>query len=171
MKPLFFCWICFFLWFGDIQGCWGQSVPDSLLSIHAFRQYHPDSHRLALKYSYYTDHWTEQKIRHGTWTRWDPEGEVLEKRSYRHGVLEGRLESYRPGGVLRRRASYRNGLLEGPSWIFTPTGRLKRLISFRAGLRHGASIRYGRDGQVRRQRMYVEGSLQKGLRSPKIVKS
>ncbi|MEO1451812.1 MAG: hypothetical protein AAFV07_19940 [Bacteroidota bacterium] len=132
-------------------------VPDSLLPIHTERIYYPNTHQLAEKASYYFDHWSERKIRHGWTSTWDQTGRLLSHIHYRHDTLSGICERYYPNGNLKSKQHYHKGQLDGPAASYAPDGRLKWRGFFRAGIRHGNFLYYRRDGSERKRRVYHYG--------------
>lgn len=95
--------------------------------------------------------------KHGTWRFTAPDGTPLLVQTWKHGVLDGKLEKY-VGGKLATAATYANGKVSGPYTEYRD-GALAVTGEYLDDQKHGTWTTYAADGSVRTSACYVRGVL------------
>ena len=127
---------------------------------------------------------SHQRIRDGWYRRYDTEGVLRAKETFRNGIKEGLQVWYREdgkvdregtyvggkrhgtykvyyrSGQLRSRGTYERGKLEGEFLVYYVNGRVKAQGTYKGGKRHGTYSQYGEDGQIERADFYQHGDLE-----------
>ncbi len=113
-------------------------------------------------------------VNHGSWTHYDPEGNVLAQGEFRHGRRHGPwIKWYAPGTAtlfedplyqgfeqpFRSEVNLRDGKLDGTWTIFDAQDRMASQWEFENGVRHGKSIWWFPNGTIAREVLFQDGQL------------
>ncbi len=175
--PSVFCWL-FCLAFLESQAQLDQAPYTKTATLY---QGEGPDRNLREKYEYYYDFWTEQRVKHGRWSRFSSNGDILEEQNYEHGdkqgphilyrsngsikieeyylagELHGLRRCYFPDGQLRETCTYREGKKEGSCLSYRRGGSLKYTQTYKAGEKHGEQLYYRRNGEVKQRKRYRDG--------------
>ncbi len=72
--------------------------------------------------------------RDGTWTKYFPNGALLQKQTYKDGFLDGPWLTFYVTGQLRSEKTYKGGKLEGPWLNYSVKGELVSVINYKDGI-------------------------------------
>ena len=99
----------------------------------------------------------------GLWTFWDNEGNLLETKSYKYGLMSGPYSSYHSNGhklssgVVIGNDENGNAIMHG-SWSFwNQDGLLIEKVEFANGIRNGITKYFSDDGKQSAEILYQEG--------------
>jgi len=120
---------------------------------------------------------------HGSWLKFDDDGQLIEKgfhedgkrfgkweyfssngrlsytQTFKDGVLDGLTEHYTSNGKLSSVQNIINGITKSSTNYYYQEGILKAAITSEAAVRHGTSIWYYRNGKVKVSQTYNQGKL------------
>ena len=123
---------------------------------------------------------TTERVKHGPWFRWYPDGQIWEQGAYYQDAKHGTWVEYRRDGQLRTEKTYKRGDLNGLWMVFGATAPIEKgtyrkhsrvgLWTFyddasvlrmtgryRRGKRHGTWLSYNDDGLLLEQQTYLDG--------------
>lgn len=99
----------------------------------------------------------EQGRKHGRWTKWYRNGNLMREDNYLDGRKHGRFAYWRENGMKWQEFNYLHGELHGASEIYYDNGILMESGLFVEGKRHGKFSYWNRDGSVVRVIWYDMG--------------
>jgi antitoxin component YwqK of YwqJK toxin-antitoxin module len=94
----------------------------------------------------------------GETVRRDAQGSVVERATFRGGLLHGPFRLYAPGGGLLREAFHADGRAEGLATDYDDAGLKLAETTWRAGVRDGPA-RLFRDGRLMMEMAWRDGAL------------
>jgi antitoxin component YwqK of YwqJK toxin-antitoxin module len=90
----------------------------------------------------------------GPWVRYNENGKLEEKVTYKNGQRRGSWVGYHRNGKLRSQKTYKDGKEDGPSVAYDDNGRLEYKVTFKDGKKHGPWSAFRFNGQVRDKATY-----------------
>ena len=87
--------------------------------------------------------------RHGTWTRWYPDGQMRSQTIWRHGAPDGVHTNWYSDGKISVQTSYANGQLDGLMTHWYANGQKRYEILYRNGTKEGQPSLWNEDCQKR----------------------
>lgn len=101
---------------------------------------------------------------HGEKVTYYEDGAVSERIHFVNGVEDGLREQYFSSGKLKHKANYVKGEPDGMLVWYYPDGKKEMEGRMVKGLHEGTWYSFDRDGSIRSQQVYVNGSLVKDIR-------
>lgn len=95
--------------------------------------------------------------RHGPWTEFHPNGQLLKVGHFEHGQKVGEWRYYHEDGLLGQRIEFVDGLRHGETETWFPTGRVKSEGHYERDEREGRWTLYYPDGGVKERGEYERG--------------
>lgn len=113
---------------------------------------------------YYPDH-RKAKVEpfrmgrlHGLLTKWEADGTLAEKASYKGGELDGRYELFDHGALVES-SSWKNGRRHGPTKRYGGQGNLLSVTPYDCELREGVQKVYDAKGRIAEKTTYHLGEV------------
>jgi len=105
-------------------------------------------------------HYKDSK-RHGSFVRFDDDGDIILQEEYADGVLQGEAKytSYLADNILKIVCHYKDNLLEGERTVTQKDGTLREHGSYINGKLHGEHLLYYVNGSVESQEQFKDGKL------------
>ena len=145
----------FLLVFGGFGPLLAQS-PD----IRTHAEHDPEDGEIRLKYEFYFDLWSEREVRHGRFSRWASNGQLIENAEYAEDELNGLRRLYYSNGHPRESSWWKEGERHGSTREFDRKGRLLLESNYQSGQLHGIRTTYNeKTGKVRRMEQFHRGQL------------
>lgn len=121
--------------------------------------YDKSGEKIMVKYQYYYDHWSEQAIKHGLYTRWDKHGTTRQEMEFADGRLIHRI-SRNAKGEMMRESNWNKRLRHGIQRRFYSQSRLKHEIQYVEGKKEGLEKSYFPSGSIKWVRIFHKGKAQ-----------
>ena len=91
---------------------------------------------------------------HGTQAFYYPNGQISELVNYKNGVHDGKFKSFFEDGKISQEANYVAGLWEGELKGFFPNGKTKEVLQFERGKEMGPFKEYHENGNLKTEGTY-----------------